>query len=286
LVAERLDLLVKLRDAKRKAKDTSEFQNDVKKTAKQVVNDNLHKLATVQEVDRSFQSEAPQILDSQKAFASAALAEAEKLYKAHLITEDEWINRKTQIAQLGVSALSLRRSSAELDGEKNLLRREIESYSTLLDTKPGAQGLNSEVLQAKRQLDSSLLDEANANDLAGALEQELAMVEDAIAHQDRLLLSIKSFPSLRAAEQRLTVAFVPYSNTSQATPGAPIYGCSLGILWCHQVGQVAEVLDGELVDKHPFFNKELRGLLLRIDFQDTKWDRSSVLFLGKAPLFF
>ena len=55
----------------------------------------------MQEVDRSFQSEAPQILDSDKSFASGALADAEKLYKTHLISEEEWINRKTQLAQLG-----------------------------------------------------------------------------------------------------------------------------------------------------------------------------------------
>ena len=150
--------------------------------------------------------------------------------------------------------------------------------------------MNSEVLQAKRQLDSSLLDEANAKDLAGALYQELAMTEDAIARQDRLLLSIQNFPSLRAAEQKLTVAFVPYSTASEANPGTAIYGCSLGILFCRRVGQIVEVLDGEVVDKHPFFNKELRGLLVRVDFQgskqDAKWDRTQVLFLGKAPLFF
>src|SRR5579864_1743511 len=109
LSTERLELLVKLRDAKRKASDSSEFQKEVKQTAKQVVNDNLNKLATVQEVDRSFQSEAPKIVDSDKSFASLSLAEAEKLYNAHLITEAEWISRKTQLAQMGASALSLQR---------------------------------------------------------------------------------------------------------------------------------------------------------------------------------
>ncbi len=286
LATERLELLVKLRDARRKWSDTSEFQNELRKTAKQVVNDNLHKLSKVQEVDRSFQLEAPQILDSDKSFAASALADAEKLYKAHLISEEEWINRKTQLAQIGASALSLRRSSAELDGEQNILRREIDSYSTLLDTRSTQLGLNSEVLQAKRQLDSSLLDGANAKDLAEAMSQEMAMIDGAITRQDRLLLSIQNFPYLRAAEQKLTVAFVPYTNVGQTHPGTPVYGCSLGIIFCQPVGQVAEVLEGEVVDKHPFFNKELRGLFVRVEFQNSKWDRNQVLFLGRAPLWF
>ena len=286
LSTERLELLVKLRDAKRKASDSSEFQKEVKQTAKQVVNDNLNKLATVQEVDRSFQSEAPKIVDSDKSFASLSLAEAEKLYNAHLITEAEWISRKTQLAQMGASALSLQRSAAEIDAEKNFLRREIDSYRTLFDARSSEQGLSSEVLQAKRQLESSVLDEARAKDLDEALSQEIAMIEGAIARQDRLLLTIQNFPTLKAAEQKLTVSFVPYSNTSRATPGTPIYGCSVGILFCRQVGLVAEVLDGEVLDKHAFFNKDVRGLLVRVQFRDLKWDQSQVLFLGKAPLFF
>jgi hypothetical protein len=286
LATERLDLLVKLRDAKRKATDNGQFQNEVKKTAQRVVSDNLHKLETVQDVDRSFQSEAPQIVDANKSFTSAMLAEAEKLYKAHLISEDEWITRKSQIAQFGVSTLSLKRSSAEIDGEKNFLRREIDSYNTLLDTGTNGQGLSADVLQAKRQLENSRLDLASANDLAEALSQEITIIEAAIARQDRLLLGLQNLPYVKAAEQKLTVAFVPYSNAQRLTPGTAVFGCSVGILFCRRVGQVAEALDGEVVEKHPFFNKEIRGLLVRVEFQGTKWDQSPVLFLEKAPLFF
>ncbi|HLK54818.1 MAG TPA: hypothetical protein VKU42_15265, partial [Candidatus Angelobacter sp.] len=254
LAAQRIDLLVKLRDATRKAADNNQFQKDVKQTAKQVVNDNLGKLASVQEVDRSFKSEAPQILDSDQSFTSTALAEAKKLYEAHMISEDEWIARKAQIAQLGASALSLKRSSSELEGEKDALRREIDSYSTLVAPGQNQGGLSSDVLQAKRQLNNSKLDEASAKDLSSALYQELSMTDDAIARQDRLLLSIHNIPYLKAAEQKLTVGFVPYTNAGKITPGSPIYGCFLGILFCRQVGHVEEALDGEVVDKHPFFN--------------------------------
>ncbi len=287
LATQRLELLVKIRDAQREARTSSQFQHEVKQTAEQVVSDNLHKLATVQKVDQSYQSEAPQILDSDKSFSSVALADADKLYKAHPISEEEWISRKTQLAQLGVSALSLQRNSAELDAEKNLLRREIDSYSHLLDSNSeGENGLNYNVLQAKKELESSLLEQARARDLAGVLSQETAMIEGAIARQDRLLLSIHNFPYLRAAEEKMTVAFVPYSNAARARVGTAVYGCSFGILWCRHVGEVAEVLDGEVVDKHPFFSKEMRGLLVRIELHDSKGDQNQVLFLEKAPLFF
>ena len=53
-----------------------------------------------------------------------------------------------------------------------------------------------------------------------------------------------------------------------------------------QLEDVEEALDGEVVDKHPFFSKDLRGLLVRVEIKDAKWDRTQVLFLGKAPLLF
>jgi hypothetical protein len=286
LVAQRMDLLVKLRDATRRATDSNQFQKDVKQTAKQAVNDNLNKLSSVQAVDRSYKAEAPQILESDKSFTSGAMVEADKLYKAHLISEEEWLNRKTQLAQLGASALALQRGSAELDVEKNSLHREIDSYSSLVGGGASTDGLNSDVLEAKRQLNNSQLDEASAKDLVDALNQELSMTDDAIARQDRLLLNIHNIPYLKAVEQRLTIGFVPYSNAGKSAPGTPIYGCSFGIVFCRRVGQVEEILDGEVSDKHPFFNKELRGLFVRVNFKDTKWDRTPVLFLGHPPLLF
>jgi hypothetical protein len=286
LVAQRMDLLVKLRDATRKATDSNQFQKDVKQTARQEVNDNLNKLASVQDVDRSYKAEAPRILESDKSFASGAMVEADKLYTAHLISEEEWLNRKTQLAQLGASALALQRGAAELDVEKNSLHREIDSYSSLVVGGPSKDGLNSDVLEAKRQLNTSELDEASAKDMVDALNQELSMTNDAIARQDRLLLNIHNIPYLKAVEQRLTIGFVPYSNAAKTASGTPIYGCSLGIIFCRRVGQVEEVLDGEVSDKHPFFNKDLRGLFVRVNFKDTTWDRTPVLFLGRAPLLF
>ena len=287
LATQRLELLVKIRDAQREASTSSRFQRDVKGTAKQLVSDNLNKLATVQDLDQSYKSEGPGILASDKSFSSVALADANRLYQSHLISEEEWISRKAQLAQLGVSALSLQRNSAEVDAEKNLLRREIDSYKRLLGANPdGEKNLSYDVLQAKKELESSLLEQARARDLAGLLSQETAMIEGAIARQDRILLSIHNFPYLRAAEEKMTVAFVPYSNAAGTRVGTAVYGCSFGILRCRHVGEVAEVLDGEVVDKHPFYNKEMRGVLVRIELYDSKWDQNQVLFLDKAPLLF
>jgi hypothetical protein len=287
LATQRLEILVKIRDAQREASSSTRFQHDVKRTAEQAVSDNLDKLASVQQVDNSYQSEAPRILDSQKSFSSVALADADNLYKSHLISEEEWISRKAQLAQLGVSSLSLRRNSAELDAEKNLLRREIDSFGRLVDaTSEEKNGLSYSVLQAKKQVESSLLEQARARDLAKVLSQETVMMDGAIARQDRLLLSIHSLPYLRAAEEKMTVAFVPYSNATRAKVGAAIYGCSFGIVWCRPTGQVAEVLEGEVVDKHPFFSKEIRGFLVRITLDDPKWDQNQVLFLQQAPVLF
>jgi hypothetical protein len=287
LATQRLEMLVKIRDAQRIASSSTQFQHDVKRTAEQAASDDLDKLASVQQVDSSYQSDTPRIVDSAKSFSSAALADADKLYKSHLISEEEWISRKAQLAQMGASSLSLQRNSAELDAETKLLRREIDSFGRLADATSGEKsGLSYSVLQAKKEVESSLLDQARARDLAKVLSQEAVIMEGAIARQDRLLLSIHNLPYLRAAEEKMTVAFVPYSNAARAKVGAAIYGCSFGIVLCQRTGQVAEVLDGEVLDKHPFFNKEIRGFLVRIALDDSKWDQNQVLFLQQAPLLF
>jgi hypothetical protein len=89
-----------------------------------------------------------------------------------------------------------------------------------------------------------------------------------------------------SAEQRLSIAFVPCSTATGINPGASIYTGIPGMISRRQVGQFDEVLDTEVSDKHPFFNKDLRWLFVRVNFEDTRSDRTQVVFSGKAPLLF
>ncbi len=47
------------------------------------------------------------------------------------------------------------------------------------------------------------------------------------------------------------VAFVPYANLSGIEKGTSLYGCKLGMLFRYHVGEILEVLPGEVQFKHP-----------------------------------
>lgn len=63
---------------------------------------------------------------------------------------------------------------------------------------------------------------------------------------------IEARPAYRATREEMDVAFVPYEQLEGVAPGARIIQCELGIFMCHDVGEVAEVLSGEVVTQDPW----------------------------------
>jgi len=92
-------------------------------------------------------------------------------------------------------------------------------------------------------------------------------------------------PYLKAIENKVTLAFIANQNLRNIKLGTPLYGCFWGLVWCHKVGTVKAVLDGEVQDIHPHDESIQRGLMLEIDVTD--WGASeTVLFAGAKPLWF
>src|SRR5262249_8786385 len=196
------------------------------------------------------------------------------------------ISGKGGLGKVNTGAVGVEGDSVELDTQRNLLRRDIESYRQVLESPTTREGLSYDVLKAKKDLEQSNLQIAKAQDLAEGLVREVDAMDNAIARQDRLLQTIRNSPYLKAAEDRVTVAFVPYSNAAQAEPGTPVYGCAWMILACKQVGHVADPQEGEITDRHPFYRKDLRGILVRLELSDLKWTHKPVLFAKARPLLF
>jgi hypothetical protein len=216
-----------------------------------------------------------------------AKAEAEKLYRAHLIDEEDYLSRKHQIGQADSSALSAQKSSVELDAARKILERQMQSHEQLLKSSlASGEVLSYRVLQEEQEYDRAHREAAKLQDTKNAIRLQLAALDREMVTQNALLASIRESPYLRAADGALTVASLPYGNGNHMEPGVPIYGCSIGIIWCHRVGEVARILPGEVIGKHPFYNKEMRGVLVQMKIQQPEWAYRKVLFLKRAPLFF
>jgi hypothetical protein len=142
-----------------------------------------------------------------------------------------------------------------------------------------------EILKMTRDFDLSALALGRAVDDREASDKALLVVKQTVADYEALLADLESAPLMMAARGDIAVAIVPYDNSNAAKPGAPIYACRIGLIGCSKVGRVGATLPGEVVGKHPLFNKDLRGRMIRLELEDNRAIEKLVLHLGRAPLF-
>ena len=80
------------------------------------------------------------------------------------------------------------------------------------------------------------------------------------------------------------VALVPYANVEKAHKGAELYGCRLGMFFCHEVGSVLEVMPSEVQVESPHGSNTSRGVMIELKLTDPAAAREDVLFAGGKPL--
>jgi hypothetical protein len=88
-------------------------------------------------------------------------------------------------------------------------------------------------------------------ELRGKMVQARVDAEQ-LATTDELVSKMMARPIFRAASASQSVAFVPYTQLPGVQTGADVHQCSVwGLLDCHPVGQVAEVVPGEVMMPDP-----------------------------------
>ena len=123
------------------------------------------------------------------------------------------------------------------------------------------------------------LELAKARDDRGVLERSLG-------RYDKMVRTLSESPFMRAVDGKDAIAFVPYDNVDRIKPGAPVYGCALGPLFCKKVGSVVALLPGEMAYKHPLHNAQLRGQPVELSLGDMHDAERKVLFVGGRPVLF
>ncbi|MGE0547110.1 MAG: hypothetical protein AB7R00_08645 [Kofleriaceae bacterium] len=220
------------------------------------------------------------IRSQNKAFAGAARKRMAEEYRAGLIDRNSMLNGKFQLAQISSSNLSL----AERQAEYETRAAELEATARSLDAiianaeHTGDAGLSYEVLQIKQQYEASRLELAKATETRDTLKASLE-------RQEKILAGLKGSAYIRAINDQASVAFVPYGNLSGVEKGEPIYACKLTFMFCYQVGEVLEVIPGEVQFRHPHRDKNLRGQLVEVKFEEDELDAGMEehLFVGGRP---
>ena len=214
---------------------------------------------------------------SNSAFASASRARMAKEYQAGLIDRTAMLSGTFQLAQISSSNLSLVERQAEYETQAEALEAQTRSLEALLADQENGEPMSYDVLKIKQEYEASKLEMQKETETRDTLKT-------ALARQDKLLGSLRQASYLRAMNDHAQVAFVPYGNLPKVGKGATLYGCHLGMLFCHQVGTVLEVLPGEVQFKHPQRDQQLRGQMVELQLEDRTTATDDVLFVGGKPL--
>ena len=84
------------------------------------------------------------------------------------------------------------------------------------------------------------------------LEALRRVAAERLADERALLADIEARPLYRAMRGATDVAFIPYEQLEGVTPGDDIMACLWGLMQCRDVGEVTELLPGEVVTEDPW----------------------------------
>ncbi|MFN0253717.1 MAG: hypothetical protein ACKV2T_43010 [Kofleriaceae bacterium] len=260
-----------------------EFQSEFAKAIRGDLENRKQALARMKSLANTAAGTRAAISSQNRAYAGAARKRMRDEYAAGLIDRDAMLSGKFQLAQISSSNLSLAERQAEFETRAAELEATTRSLDQILQNAEdtGDIGLSYEVLQIKQQYDTSRLELAKAIEARDSLKASLA-------RQDKVLASLEGSAYLRAINDQATVAFVPYGNLADVKAGEPLYACKLTMVFCYHVGTVTAVIPGEVQFRHPHRDKNLRGQLVEMKFDDDDPDAGMEehLFVGGKPFIF
>ena len=272
-----------LNQAERAIVAQQEFQAEFAKAIRGDLENRKQALARIKNLANTAAGTRAAISSQNRAYAGAARKRMREEYAAGLIDRDTMLSGKFQLAQISSSNLSLAERQAEFETRAAELEATTRSLDKILQNAEdtGDAGLSYEVLQIKQQYDTSRLE------LAKAIEQRDSL-KASLARQDKVLANLRGSAYLRAIHDQATVAFVPYGNLAGVKAGEPLYKCKLTMIVCFHVGEVLAVVPGEVQFRHPHRDKNLRGQLVEVKFDDDDADAGMEehLFVGGKPFLF
>jgi hypothetical protein len=244
-------------------------------------------LTTLAALNQERRNVAADLQRVSRALEASSTDQLERDYQARLIDKPKLLQGTYQLAQLAQTRLDLQEREVELAERIRRTTREVETLDAVRTAgrEPAKNHSSYEALLLQREHDRSVAEKAGAQGEIQALERSLADIDGSLAHYDELLATLRSAPLLRANEQQLTLAFVPYDNQPAMREGTRLYRCYADVLFCRAAGSVKQYLPGEHRQNHPVYGNELRGQLVELELEDVEWAKAGVLHGNRPPLF-
>jgi hypothetical protein len=288
LLVERTSLEVGLRDAQRRAEMGASIRASLSHTALNEAKARWGERQRLHELSGTLDAVRNQVAEANRQFSDVSRKTLDEQFQAGLTTRDRYVTGGLQLGQLAQANLALAEKASDLAARREQMKREADALlSATLGSDPGSAHLNVDALRLRQDFVHAALDVAKAQDEIKAYTEALATMDRSIARYGDLLKVLSEDPLLKALNGSITMAFVPYENLAQVHQGAPVFACRLDMLWCHKVGQVNQILPGEVSQHSPVESKNERGLMLEMKLQDGGHaEQNQVLFLHHAPFWF
>jgi hypothetical protein len=285
LLVERTTLEVGFRDAQRRADMGASIRESLTLAALNEAKARRGERRRLHELSGTLDTVRNQVVEATRQFSDVSRKTLDEQFQAGLTTRDRYVSGGLQLGQLAQTNLALAEKASDLAARREQMKREADALvSATLGSAPGAAHLNVDGLRLRQDFVRSALDVAKAQDEIKAYTEALATMDRSIARYGDLLKVLAEDPLLKALSGSITLAFVPYENLAQARAGAPVFACRLDMLACRKVGQVNQILPGEVSQHSPVESKNARGLMLEITLQDGGHAaQNQVLFLHHAP---
>jgi hypothetical protein len=194
-------------------------------------------------------------------------------------THQKVVESSTQLADAKLRNSQLDTEKIEIEAKLAEIERTIASTEKLLD----ADGTQSPNWEMSVKLEELRLKKDNAIGQKAPLAQRQESLKLRKSDQEAVVKRLEAAPYLRAVNQKVVLAFVPYQNLRNVKIGTKLYACSWGLVACSNVGKVTAVLDGEATEQHPHDESIQRGVMVEIDVSSAAAGES-VLFAGSKPL--
>ncbi len=193
-------------------------------------------------------------------------------------THQKVVESSTQLADAKLRNSQLETEKVEIEASLAEIERTVASVDKLLADAPQNPDWDT-----KATLEKLRLEKENALGGKAALAQRQDSLKLRKADQEAVVKRLEAAPYLRAVNQKVVLAFVPYQNLRNVKLGTKLYACSWGLVACSNVGKVTAVLDGEVTEMHPHDESIQRGVMVEIDVSSSAAGES-VLFAGSKPL--
>jgi len=291
LNAEQAELQARMAETDRNILSTELFGQEFRAVADAELAARRAELRQMQTLRADFSKARAGIARSNREFSRVSKSRADQLLAARLVDGDTYASVGHQLSQVAKDEINLAQTQVQIDSRITSLKRDIEALQSVVrdvGASPGSGqsgSLSYDVLKMKEDYTQKIAQQAKAQADREVIAQALAVNANSMARYDKLIATTRESPFLLAMNDKVFVAFVPYDNLHKVDEGVSLYGCHLGVVLCSPVGEVVELMVGEVSGQQPMSRHVERGLLVRINLKNPHWAKERVLFVGRAPLF-